>query len=119
MTNMAKNTICLWYEDDAENAARFYARTFPDSSIGAVHRAPGDYPSGKEGDVLTCIANLSNDEVFTPPEFANQMLDTRAEAWAANHGGTNGLVAVERLEARPGLRPKHSYAASGYALRPC
>ena len=40
-------------------------------------------------DVLTCIANLSNDEVFTPPEFANRMLDTLAEAWAANHGGTN------------------------------
>src|SRR3989338_1491817 len=40
-------------------------------------------------DVLTCIANLSNDEVFTPPEFANRMLDTLTEAWAANHGGAN------------------------------
>ena len=40
-------------------------------------------------DVLTCIANLSNDEVFTPPEFANRMLDTLAQAWAANHGGAN------------------------------
>jgi len=40
-------------------------------------------------DVLTCIANLSNDEVFTPPEFANRMLDTLAEAWASNHGGAN------------------------------
>ena len=40
-------------------------------------------------DVLTCIANLSNDEVFTPPEFANRMLDTLAGAWAANHGGAN------------------------------
>jgi len=48
-----KNTICLWYEDDAENAARFYAETFPDSFVGAVHRAPGDFPSGKTGDVLT------------------------------------------------------------------
>jgi 2-polyprenyl-6-hydroxyphenyl methylase/3-demethylubiquinone-9 3-methyltransferase len=48
-----KNTICLWYDDDAEEAARFYAATFPDSTVGAVHRAPGDYPSGKEGDVLT------------------------------------------------------------------
>jgi 2-polyprenyl-6-hydroxyphenyl methylase/3-demethylubiquinone-9 3-methyltransferase len=53
MTKIAKNTICLWYEDDAEGAARFYAKTFPDSSVGMVHRAPGDYPSGKEGDVLT------------------------------------------------------------------
>ena len=53
MTNIAKNTICLWYNNDAEAAARFYAATFPNSSVGAVHRAPGDYPSGKAGDVLT------------------------------------------------------------------
>ena len=50
---MAKNTICLWYDKDAEAAARFYAETFPNSAVGVVHRAPGDYPSGKEGDVLT------------------------------------------------------------------
>ncbi len=50
---MAKNTICLWYDKDAEAAARFYAETFPDSAVVAVHRAPSDYPSGKEGDVLT------------------------------------------------------------------
>ena len=49
----AKNTICLWYDRDAEDAARFYAKTFPDSSVGGVHRAPGDFPSGKKGDVLT------------------------------------------------------------------
>src|SRR2546430_17307381 len=49
---MAKNVICLWYDKDAEAAARFYAETFPDSVVGAVHRAPGDYPSGKAGDVL-------------------------------------------------------------------
>lgn len=48
-----KNTICLWYDKDAEAAARFYAATFPDSSVGAVQRAPGDYPSGKQGEVLT------------------------------------------------------------------
>ena len=49
---MAKNTICVWYDKDAEAAARFYAETFPDSSVDAVIRAPGDYPSGTEGDVL-------------------------------------------------------------------
>lgn len=53
MAQPAKNTICLWYNGDAEEAARFYARTFPDSSVTAVHRAPGDYPAGKKGDVLT------------------------------------------------------------------
>lgn len=53
MAKPAKNTICLWYDHDAEAAARFYAQTFPDSTVVAVHRAPGDYPSGKKGDVLT------------------------------------------------------------------
>ena len=53
MTKPAKNTICLWYDSDAEEAARFYAQTFPDSSVRAVHLAPGDYPSGKKGNVLT------------------------------------------------------------------
>ena len=50
---IAKNTICLWFDKDAEAAARFYAETFPDSSVDAIHRAPADYPSGKAGDVLT------------------------------------------------------------------
>lgn len=53
MAAPAKNTICLWYDGGAEEAARFYAATFPDSAVKAVHRAPGDYPSGKKGDVLT------------------------------------------------------------------
>ena len=48
-----KNTICLWYNGDALEAATFYANTFPDSEVKAVHRAPGDYPSGKQGDELT------------------------------------------------------------------
>lgn len=50
---MAKNTIFLWYDKDAEAAARFYTATFPDSKMGAISRAPSDYPSGKAGDVLT------------------------------------------------------------------
>lgn len=53
MAKPAKNTICLWYDRDAEEAAQFYAKTFPNSSVKAVHRAPADYPSGKKGDVLT------------------------------------------------------------------
>jgi predicted 3-demethylubiquinone-9 3-methyltransferase (glyoxalase superfamily) len=52
-TTPAKNTICVWYDREAEEAARFYASVFPDSSVGAVHRAPGDYPAGQQGDVLT------------------------------------------------------------------
>jgi predicted 3-demethylubiquinone-9 3-methyltransferase (glyoxalase superfamily) len=50
---VSKNTICLWYERDALEAANFYAKTFPDSKVGDIFHAPGDYPDGKQGDVLT------------------------------------------------------------------
>ena len=49
---LSKNTICLWYDGTALEAATFYAQTFPDSRLGAIHRAPGDYPSGQQGNVL-------------------------------------------------------------------
>jgi predicted 3-demethylubiquinone-9 3-methyltransferase (glyoxalase superfamily) len=71
-----KNTICLWFDKDAEAAARFYVETFPDSKVLAVHRAPGDYPSGKAGDALTveftvvgipCLG-LNGGPMFTPNE---------------------------------------------------
>ena len=50
---VSKNTICLWYDGTALEAAEFYAATFPDSRVGAAHRAPGDYPDGRQNDVLT------------------------------------------------------------------
>ena len=53
MTPRARNTVCLWFDGDAEEAARFYASVFPDSAVTAVHRAPADYPAGRQGDVLT------------------------------------------------------------------
>ena len=71
-----KNTICLWYDKEAEAAARFYAETFPDSSVNAVRHAVSDYPSGKAGDVLTveftvagipCVG-LNGGPVFTHNE---------------------------------------------------
>ena len=49
---LSKNTVCIWYDKDALEAAQFYAKTFPDSSVGSIHRAPGDFPDGKEGSVL-------------------------------------------------------------------
>lgn len=55
MSKAAKNTICIWYDGDAEAAAAFYAATFPDSSVDGVYRAPGGFPSGKEGQVLTVL----------------------------------------------------------------
>ena len=53
MQKPAKNTICIWYDRGAEEAAQFYAKTFPNSAVGEVHLAPGDSPSGKKGEVLT------------------------------------------------------------------
>ena len=55
---MAKNTVCLWYDHDAEEAAEFYAATFPDTTVGKVTRAPSDYPAGKKGDALTVDFNV-------------------------------------------------------------
>jgi len=57
-----KNTVCLWFDKEAHEAARFYAATFPDSKVHAVHRAPSDYPGGKEGDVLTEALAAGGDE---------------------------------------------------------
>ena len=69
---MAKNTICVWYDKDAEAAARFYAETFPGSAVGAIWRAPGDYPSGKKGDVLVVeftVAGVSCIGLNGGPQF--------------------------------------------------
>jgi 2-polyprenyl-6-hydroxyphenyl methylase/3-demethylubiquinone-9 3-methyltransferase len=101
-----KNSICLWYDHDAEEAARFYAGLFPDSQVIAVHRAPGDYPSGKAGDVITvqftvmgipCIG-LNGGKAFTHNEaFSFQVAtDDQTETdryWDAivAHGGQQSL----------------------------
>ena len=83
-----KSTICLWYDKDAEAAARFYAETFPDSAVTAVRRAPGDYPSGKAGDVLTveftllgipCIG-LNGGPVFRHSEAFSFQIATEDQA---------------------------------------
>jgi 2-polyprenyl-6-hydroxyphenyl methylase/3-demethylubiquinone-9 3-methyltransferase len=85
---MPKASICLWYNHDAEAAARFYARTFPDSAVGAVHHAPADYPNGKEGNVLVveftvlglpCIG-LNGGPVFTHNEAFSFQVSTSDQA---------------------------------------
>lgn len=100
---MAKNLICLWYDGAAEEAARFYAKTFPGSSVGAVYRAPGDYPSGKRCDVLTveftviglpCVGLNGGAQVTHNEAFSFQVItDDQAETdryWNAivSNGGT-------------------------------
>ncbi|MCC7463248.1 MAG: VOC family protein [Gammaproteobacteria bacterium] len=100
---IARNTVCLWFDHDAEDAARFYARTFPDSAVQGVMRAPTDYPNGKAGDVLTvdftvcgipCIG-LNGGPVFRHSEAFSFQIATRDQAetdhyWNAilGNGGT-------------------------------
>lgn len=83
-----KNTICLWFEKDAEAAAKFYAATFPDSKVGAINRAPSDFPSGKKGDVLTveftvcgipCLG-LNGGPAFKPSEAFSFVIATDNQA---------------------------------------
>jgi len=85
---MAKSMICLWYDGSAEEAARFYARTFPNSSVTAIHRAPGDYPDGKQGQVLTveftvvgvpCLG-LNGGPAFKPSEAFSFVIVTEDQA---------------------------------------
>ena len=99
---MTKNTICIWYDIDAEAAAHFYAATFPDSAVGAVHRAPGDYPGGKQGQVITveftvtgvaCLG-LNGGPIFKHNEAFSFQIETEDQAetdryWNAivDHGG--------------------------------
>jgi len=99
---MTRNVICLWYNGDAEEAAKFYAQTFPDSAVNAVHRAPSDYPAGKQGDVLTveftvlgipCVG-LNGGSAFKHSEAFSFQIITKDQAetdryWYAivNNGG--------------------------------
>jgi len=100
---MNKNTICVWYNHDAEDAARFYARTFPDSAVGAVHRAPTDFPGGKAGQALmveftvcgvACLG-LNGGDAFKHSEAFSFLISTDDQAetdryWNAiiGNGGT-------------------------------
>jgi predicted 3-demethylubiquinone-9 3-methyltransferase (glyoxalase superfamily) len=83
-----KNRICLWYDGNAQEAAEFYAKTFPDSAVNAVYHAPSDYPSGKEGDVITvdftvigipCIG-LNGGPVFKHSEAFSFQIATEDQA---------------------------------------
>ncbi len=102
---MAKNTICLWYDKDAEAAARFYAETFPDSAVGAVHRAPSDYPGGKAGDVLTVEFTVSG--VACLGLNGGRVQAERSVLLPDRHrrpGGDRPLLERHRRQRRPGER---------------
>src|SRR5205823_9536487 len=117
-----KNTICLWFDKDAHEAARFYAVTFPDSKVTAVHEAPGDYPGGKKGDVLTveftvvgipCLELNSARRSVTPRPFPSRsrrrirkrrtVTGTRSSAMAARKASA---VGARTAGASPGRSPR-------------
>ena len=103
---MAKNLVFLWYDGTAEQAARFYAQTFPDSAVTALHRAPGDYPAGKEGHILTvaftvlgvaCVGLNGGPGVKHSEAFSFQVVtDSQAETdryWDAIVGNEGAEIA--------------------------
>jgi predicted 3-demethylubiquinone-9 3-methyltransferase (glyoxalase superfamily) len=89
MSKKAKNTICVWFNKDAEKAARFYSATFPNSKVTAIHKAPGDFPGGKKGQILTveftvcgipCVAINGGPQFKQTEAFSFQIAtDTQAE----------------------------------------
>lgn len=101
---LAKNTICVWYDRDAEEAARFYAKTFPDSQVGRVTRAPGDFPSGQQGDVLVveftvcgvaCIG-LNGGPQFKQTEAFSFQIATDDQARPTASGTRSSTTAARR-----------------------
>ena len=105
---MTNASLCLWYDKDAEEAAKFYAATFPDSSVGAVHRAPADYPNGRKGDPLTveftvlgmdCIG-LNGGPVFPHSEAFSFQVHTRDQAETDRYW--NAIVGNEGAESACG-----------------
>ncbi|MBS0384247.1 MAG: VOC family protein [Proteobacteria bacterium] len=113
---MSKNTICLWYNHDAEDAARFYAEVFPNSSVSAVRRAPSDFPGGKQGDALVveftvcgipCIG-LNGGPLFPQTEAFSFQIATEDQAetdryWNAIVGNGGAGSACGWCEDRWGL----------------
>ena len=120
----AKNTICVWYEKDAEAAARFYAATFPDSAVGNIWRAPADYPSGKKGDVLVVefkVAGVSCIGLNGGPQFKHSeafsfviATDNRPRPTAT---GTRSSAMAARRARAAGART--SGASPGKSPRAC
>ena len=103
-----KNTICLWFNKDAQEAARFYAATFPDSDVTAVHKAPGDYPGGKQGDVLMveftvlgipCLGLNGGPEFRHSEAFSFQIATDNQEERRTATGTRSSAMAARRANA--------------------
>ena len=119
-----KNTICLWFDKDAHEAARFYAATFPDSEVTAVPKAPGDYPGGKAGDVLTveftvlgipCLGLNGGPEFSTARPFPSRSQRTIRKRRTAT--GTRSSVMAARKASAVGARTAGAFP--GRSPRAC
>ena len=102
-----KNTICLWFDKDAHGAASFYAQIFPDSKVTAVREAPGDYPGGKKGDVLTveftvlgvpCIG-INGGPTFTHSEAFSFQVATDSQEETDRYWTRSSAMAARRVSA--------------------
>jgi predicted 3-demethylubiquinone-9 3-methyltransferase (glyoxalase superfamily) len=120
-----KNTICLWFDKDALGAARFYAATFPDSDVTAVHKAPSDYPSGKRGDVLTveftvlgipCLG-LNGGPAFKHSEAFSFQIATETQEERRTATGTQSSATAARKVRAGGART--AGACPGRSPRGC
>ena len=118
-----KNTICLWYDGTALDAAQFYARTFPDSAVGAVMHAPGDFPDGKQGDVLTveftvigipCLG-LNGGPAFRPKPTA---CGTRLSETAARKARAGGVKTSGACRGRSRRACSSTHSPTPIARRP-
>ena len=114
----AKNTVCLWYNRDAEEAAHFYARTFPDSSVGAVHRAPADFPSGKAGDTLVVEFTVMGIRLHWPERRAPVQAQRSVLIPGGDQrpGRDRSLLERHRPEWRPGKRVRLVQGQVGHLL---
>jgi hypothetical protein len=119
-----KNTICLWFDNDAHAAARFYAATFPDSKVTAVHKAPGDYPGGKAGDELTVEFTVVGFPSRSPPTTRKRRTatGTRSSAMAARKvravgARTGGACHGRSLRARSPMRWRRAAPRQGVPSR--
>src|SRR5437660_8351638 len=119
-----KNTICLWYDGTAMEAARFYADTFPDSAVGAAMRAPGDFPDGQQGDVLTveftvagipCIG-LNGGPAFKHNEAFSFQIATDDQQETDRYWTPSSVMAAKRASA---VGAKTSGASPGKSRRAC
>jgi len=102
---MAKDLICLWYDGTAQDAAKFYAETFPDSAVKAVRQAPSDYPGGKQGQVLTVeftVLGVPCLGLNGGPAFRHSEAATAEDVQRALHMHWNAddVAAVDRQDAR-------------------